>query len=131
MCSTQIRSAQGILDSVPWRDILFVAGDFNARIGKTDANTEGLIGRHTIGDRCSNGERLLQLAKYNNLCLVYTQFEHKKHHLVTRRSNDGVTEALIDHFVVRRPWRSLCLDTSLQRCRYRLNKRLRSLSSHL
>jgi hypothetical protein len=64
---------QRILASIPGRDILFVAGDINARVGKPDANTEGVIGRHTIGDRCSNGKRLLQLAKYNNLCQVNTQ----------------------------------------------------------
>ena len=61
-----------ILDSVPGRDILFVTGDFNARMGKPDANPERVIERHTVGHRCPNGERMLQLAKYINLCLVNT-----------------------------------------------------------
>ncbi|KAK2726223.1 hypothetical protein QYM36_000616 [Artemia franciscana] len=74
---------QRILDSVQGHGIMSVAGDSNTTASKPDANAHGVTIRRTIKDRCSNNKRLLQVAKYNNLCLVDTQFEHKKHHLVT------------------------------------------------
>ncbi|KAK2719618.1 hypothetical protein QYM36_005182 [Artemia franciscana] len=52
---------QRILDSVLGSNILFVAGDFNARVGKSDAKTEGGIERYIIRERSQNGERLLSL----------------------------------------------------------------------
>ena len=106
---------QRILDFIPGHDILSVNGDSNATVSKPDANANGVIGRRTIGDRCPNDKRLLQLAKYNSLCLVDTQFEQKKHHLVTWRYNDGVTKSQIDHFLVRRGWRSSFLDARVYR----------------
>ena len=84
---------QRILDFVPGHNILFVAGGFKSRVCKSDTNTKGVISRHTIRHRCLNGESLLQLAKYNKRCLVNIQFEHRKLHLVTWRSNDGDTKA--------------------------------------
>ncbi|KAK2707487.1 hypothetical protein QYM36_015254, partial [Artemia franciscana] len=36
-------------------------------MGKPDANPERVIERHTVGHRCPNDERMLQLAKYINL----------------------------------------------------------------
>ena len=106
---------QRIIDKTPRRDMLFVAGDWNARLGRVDPDTAAVIGRHTVGDRCINGERLLQLARYNNLCVTNTLFEHKRLHLVTWRSNDGVTTAQIDHILVSRRWRSSCTDARVYR----------------
>ena len=101
---------QKMIDSVPECNILFVTGDFNTRVGNLNTNTKGVIRRHIMRDRCSNGERLLQLAKYSNLCLVNTQFEIEKNHFVTWRSIDGVTKAQINQFLVKRRWKSSGLD---------------------
>ena len=59
---------QGAIHGAPKKDILFVQGDWNARIGK-DAQNDW---EETCRSSCNNttnerGLRILEVAKYNNL----------------------------------------------------------------
>ncbi len=82
---------QDAVDETPASDILVVAGDWNARTGPADESTRHLLGRFALGNRCSNGERLVEFASANRLVVSSTRFQHRKRHLETWFSNDGRT----------------------------------------
>ena len=103
---------QTTVDNVPRRDILIVAGDWNARVGRQNEFTKSIVGKFTIGDRCDNGERLINFAASNHLVVSNTRFQHPKRHLLTWYSNDGRTAGQIDHILVRARWIS-----SIEDCR--------------
>ncbi|BHF58049.1 hypothetical protein SprV_0100099800 [Sparganum proliferum] len=53
---------QALVERLPRRDLLIVAGDWNGRTGPGDPTTSHLLGRFGLGSRCENGERLLNFA---------------------------------------------------------------------
>ena len=59
---------------VPKKDLMIVAGDFKAKIGSRCNSEAANIGKFTIGDRNSNGDRLISYAMNNNLVLSNTTF---------------------------------------------------------
>ncbi|CAE1289567.1 unnamed protein product [Acanthosepion pharaonis] len=83
-------SLQTVMNGISPRDFVVIAGDFNARTGTGDANNRHIVGPFAIGDRCSNGERLIDFAAANRLTVSSTRFQHLRRHLVTWYSNDGV-----------------------------------------
>ena len=91
------------------RELLIVAGDFNAQLGARTNRPE--TGMNTVGRLCSNGERLLNLAAINRLVAVNTLFHHKKRHLVTWASPDGRTLNQIDYIFVKQRWKSSFQDS--------------------
>ncbi len=72
---------QDAVDEIPARDILVVAGDWNARTGPADESTCHLLGRFALGNRCSNGERLVEFASTNRPVVSSTCFQHRRRHL--------------------------------------------------
>ena len=81
---------------VPKKDLMIVAGDFNAKIGSR-CNSEAAN---------SNGDRLISYAMNNNLVLSNTTFQKSVHKLPTWISNDGRTQNQIDFILISRRWRS-------------------------
>ncbi|BHF59869.1 hypothetical protein SprV_0100283000 [Sparganum proliferum] len=49
---------QALVDRLPRRDLLIVAGDWNGRTGSGDLTTSHLLGRFGLGSRCENAEFL-------------------------------------------------------------------------
>lgn len=103
------------LRNVPSRDMLIVAGDWNARLGSADDTTRHIIGKHTIGDRCANGDRLLNFASANQLVVASTRFQHPRRHLLTWKSNDHTTTSQIDHILMKARWISTVEDCRVYR----------------
>ena len=73
---------------IPARHSLFIMGDFNARLGKRTKSDfkNGLqtnMGRHGIGRRNENGERLLAFMITNGLYAANTAFPHANRHTNT------------------------------------------------
>lgn len=62
--------------------IVFIAGDFNAKVGKPE-NTETCIGRWTTGTRNNNGMKLVQFCENNKLHVCNSSFAHKACHRTT------------------------------------------------
>ena len=96
----------GVLDRLPRQDVVFLGGDFNARVG-------GGHSLHRISN--DNGQRLVDLCGVHGLSIGGTMFEHRDHHKATWRSPDGKTVTQIDHICVGRKWRSSLLDVRVVR----------------
>ncbi|BHF78245.1 hypothetical protein SprV_0602135700 [Sparganum proliferum] len=69
---------QALVERLPRRDLLIVAGDWNGRTGPSDPTTSHLLGRFGLGSRCENGERLLNFVDRNRLLVTNTCFQHRK-----------------------------------------------------
>ncbi len=89
---------------VPARDMLIVAGDWNARPGPVDSATRHVLGRFAVGTRCTYGDRLVNFASVRRLVVFSTRFQNSQRHLVTWFPNDGRTRNQIDHMLVRSRW---------------------------
>nr|VZI44317.1 unnamed protein product [Spirometra erinaceieuropaei] len=87
---------QALVESLPRRDLLIIAGDWNGRTRPGDPTTRHLVGRFGLGSPCENGERLLNFADRNRLLVTNTCFQHRKTHLLTWYSNDGHAASQID-----------------------------------
>ena len=75
--------------NVPARHEIWILGDFNAKLGKRSDHDfqNGLhknIGRHGVGRRNENGERLLDFLVSNGLFAANTAFRHSSCHITTR-----------------------------------------------
>ena len=88
---------QGVLDSVPSGDALFVLGDFNAKIG---VGSE--IGKHSIGVENENGQRLVHFALQNDLVAANAWRSGHLRRKYTWKSPDGVHRNQIDFIFMRR-----------------------------
>ena len=74
--------------NIPARHELFVMGDFNGRLGKRtnadfDHGLDSNLGRHGVGRRNENGERLLAFMITNGLYAANTAFYHASRHTNT------------------------------------------------
>ena len=96
-------------------DIVIVMGDMNAKVGDDNSEMEEVIGRHGLGSRNDNGERLCEYCSINGLVITGTCFPHKDIHKATWVSPDGQTRNQIDHIMIRRTWRTSVTDTRVQR----------------
>jgi len=62
--------------------ILFIAGDFNAKVG-VRGRDESCIGSHGRGQRNISGEALVQFCELNDMFLSNTAFQHSARHKTT------------------------------------------------
>ena len=86
------------------RDIVYVMGDFNAKIGaQKDLNITGGFG---LGERNDAGDRLFQFCIENQLRIANTWFEQPKRRLYTWTSPDGVHRNQIDYILCNQRWNS-------------------------
>ena len=69
--------------------------DFNAQVGRNRDRWYPSLGKFGVGKENSNGYRLLQFCRYNNLVITNTVFGHKMAHKLTWYSRDGKTANLI------------------------------------
>ena len=108
------RELSQLLQNVRATDVVVVAGDFNAQLGRLDESERYLGGRFTIpANRTDNDDRLLQLCTDHNLFLANTNFSHKKKHLFTwRPPSSSQSWTQIDHIAIGYRWRG-----SVQDCR--------------
>lgn len=91
--------------NVPARYEIWMLGDFNAKLGKRsnqdfDSGLHNNIGRHGVGRRNENGERLLNFLVSNGLFAANTSFRHSSRHITTRTGwiKDKKTKKSIPYF---------------------------------
>ena len=74
---------QAIDNSIPRRDILMVAGDWNANVSPADPSTHYMLEKCWQGQRCSNRDRLINFADFNGFLVVNNRFQQLWKHLLT------------------------------------------------
>ena len=100
------RELSNLLRSAKQRDVVVLAGDMNAQVGRIASSEKHLGGSFGIQmNRTDNDDRLLQLCADHKLYLISINFEHKKCQTVTWRSKNPVHPSTqIDHIAISYRW---------------------------
>ena len=78
---------QDLLELTPQKDILFIIGDLNAKVGSQE--TPGVMGKFGLGIRNEAGQRLREFCQENALVIANTLFQQHRRRLYTSTSPDG------------------------------------------
>ena len=76
-----------LLELTPKKDVLFILGDWNAKVGSQE--TPELTGIFGVGMRNEAGQRLIEFCQENALVIANTLFQQHKTRLYTWTSPDG------------------------------------------
>ncbi len=90
---------------------LFLLRDFNARIGDDHNSWPRCIGHFGIGKLNENGQRLLELCSYHDLCISNTFFSTKSCHRESWRHPRSCHWHQLDLVITRRPLLNYVLTT--------------------
>ena len=93
------RAVQHVVDEIPRGDVLYVIGDWNAKVGQDETN--GTTGRFGLGERNERGDQLVEFCSRNDLHIKNTFFK-----LHTWRSPDQTTRNQIDYIICKTRWRN-------------------------
>ena len=90
---------QDLLELTPKKDVLFIIGDWNAKVGSQE--TPGVTGKFGLGTRNEAGQRLIEFCQEKALVIANTFFQqHKRQHYIGT-SPDGQYQNQIDHILYR------------------------------
>ena len=104
---------QDLLELTPKKDVLFIIGDWNAKVGSQE--TPGVMGKFGLGIQNEAGHRQIEFCQENTLVKTNTLFQQHKRRLYTWTSPDGQFRNQIDNTLCSQRWRS-----SLQSAKTRL-----------
>ena len=86
---------QDFLELTPKRDVLFIIGDWNAKVGSQE--TPGVTGKFGLGMWNEAGQRLIEFCQENALVIANILFQQHKRRLYTWTSPDGQHRNQIDY----------------------------------
>ena len=95
---------QDFLELTPQKDVLFIIGDWNAKVGSQE--TPGVTGKFGLGVRNEAGQRLTEFCQGNALVIANTFFQQHKRRLYTWTSPDGQHQNQIDYILCSQRWTS-------------------------
>jgi hypothetical protein len=96
-----------IVSQIANRDVVILLGDFNAKTGSGYKEFPDNMGNFGKGLLNSNGRKLLELCKQNDLVLLNTLFKHKAAHRTTWTAPEHIKEHLAHDGTPRRnPYRN-------------------------
>ncbi|MES9230944.1 endonuclease/exonuclease/phosphatase family protein, partial [Cutibacterium acnes] len=95
---------QDLLELTPKRDVLFIIGDWNAKVGSQE--TPGVTGKFVLGMRNEAGQRLIEFCQENALVIANTLFQQHKRRLYTWTPPDGQHRNQTDYILCSQRWRS-------------------------
>ena len=72
---------QDLLEVTPQKDVLFIIGDWNAKVGSQE--TPGVTGKFDLGVRNEAGQRLIEFCQENALVIANSLFQQHKRRLYT------------------------------------------------
>ena len=72
---------QDILELTPQKDVLFIIGNWNAKVGSQE--TPGVTGKFGLGIRNEAGQRRIEFCQENALVITNTLFQQHKRRLYT------------------------------------------------
>ena len=67
---------QDLLELTPKKDVLFIIGDWNAKVGSQE--TPGVTGKFGLGVQHEAGQRLIEFCQENALVIAHTLFQEHK-----------------------------------------------------
>ena len=89
-----MKTYKDLLELTPKKDVLFVIGDWNAKVGNQE--TPGVTGKFGLGLQKEAGQRLTEFCQGNTLVIANTLFQQHKRKLYTWTSPDGQHRNQID-----------------------------------
>ena len=72
---------QDLLELTPKKDVLFIIGDWNAKVGSQE--TPGVTGKFALGVQNEAGQRLIEFCQENTLVIANTLLQQHKGRLYT------------------------------------------------
>ena len=78
---------QDLLELTPKKDVLFIIGDWNAKVGSHEI--PGVTGKFGLGLWNEAGQRLIEFCQENTLVIANTLFQQQKRRLYIWTSPDG------------------------------------------
>ena len=78
---------QDLLELTPKKDVLFIIGDWNAKVGHQEIPV--VTGKFGLGIQKEAGQRLIEFCQENTLVIANTLFQQHKRRLYTWTSPDG------------------------------------------
>ena len=88
---------QDFLELTPRKDVLFIIGDWNAKVGSQE--TPGVTGKIGLGIRNEAGQRLIEFCQENALVITSSLFQQHKRRLYTWTSPDDQHGIQIDYIL--------------------------------
>ena len=77
----KLNSSMNLLELTPQKDVLFIIGDCNAKVGSQE--TPGVTAKFGLGVRNEAGQRLIEFCQENTLVIANTLFQQHKRRLYT------------------------------------------------
>ena len=98
------KDLQDLWDLIPKKDVLFIIGDWNAKVGSQE--TPGVTGKFGLGVQNESGQMLIEFCQKNTLVIANTILKQHKKRLYTWTSSDGQHRNQIDYILSSQRWRS-------------------------
>ena len=95
---------QDLLKLTPKKDVLFITGDWNAKVGSQEI--PGVTGKFGLGVQNEAGQRLIEFCQENALVITNTVFQQHKIRLYIWTSSDSQCWNQIDYILCSQRWRS-------------------------
>ena len=97
---------QYFLELIPQKDVLFIRGDSNAKVGSQE--TSGGPGKFGLGIQNEAGQKLIDFSQENALDIANIVFEQHKRRLYTWTSPDGQHWSQVDYILYNQWMEKLC-----------------------
>ena len=88
---------QDLLELTPQKDVLFIIGDWNAKVGSQE--TLAVAGKFGLGIWNEARQRLIEFCRENALVIANTLLQKYKRRLYTWTSSDGQHRNQIDYIL--------------------------------
>ena len=95
---------QDLLELTPKKDVLFIVGDWNAKVGSQEI--PAVMGKFGRGVQNEAGQRLTEFCQENTLVIANTLLQQHKRRLYTWTSLDGQHQNQTDYILYSQRWRS-------------------------
>ena len=99
-----LEDVQDLLVLTPKKDVLFIIGDWNVKVGSQE--TPGVTGKFGLGIRNEARQRLITICQGNALVIANTLFQQHKRRLYTWTSPDSQHQNQTDYILCSQRWRS-------------------------
>ena len=83
----EVEQFYDLLELTPKKDVLFIIGDWNAKVGSQE--TPGVTGKFGLGIQKETRQRIIEFCQENTLVIANTFFQQHKRRLYTWTSPEG------------------------------------------